>query len=55
MACELAEHLVDCQAVILPHVVEQAQSMVLCKERDCYKPVVCSFCFYLLFSTEVLG
>lgn len=32
MACELAEHLVDCQAIILPHMVEQAQSMILFRE-----------------------
>lgn len=38
MACELAEHLVDCQAVVLPHMVQQAQSMILCRERERQKP-----------------
>jgi len=55
MACELAEHLVDCQAVILPHMVEQAQSMILCKEGDRHKLTVCSFHFYPLCCLEVPG
>lgn len=40
VACELAEHLVDCQAVVLPHVVQQAQGVVLCRERERHKPTV---------------
>lgn len=45
VACELAEHLVDCQAVVLPHVVQQAQSVILCREREHHKPTVGSFPF----------
>lgn len=53
MACELAEHLVDCQAVVLPHMVQQAQSMILC--RECQKPIVGSFPFCPLCCPEVPG
>lgn len=55
MACELAEHLVDCQAVILPHMVQQAQSMILCRERERHKPTVGSFPFCPLCCPEVPG
>lgn len=55
VACELAEHLVDCQAVVLPHMVQQAQSMILHREREHHKPTVVLSPFVLSVTQRCLA